>query len=270
MSAPKNKTLVFQSHKQPLPYSWLSRCLDSVKSWAKNCNYDYRYLRDELFEPIDKSLLEKTTGQTVIATDLARLKWIQKFLADGYQTVVWCDADFLIFAPQKFSLPTEAELPEGYAVGRETWVQADDKQVNKLKIYKKVHNAFMVFRQGNAFLDFYCAHAERLLAKTTGTMPPQFIGPKLLTAIHNVVQCPVVESAAMFSPLVIKDIIAGGGPALSLLKARWQQPAYAANLCISMAERGELSDGEMYAVIDRLLIDWPNHAYGTAHETDGK
>ncbi|MGS2723523.1 hypothetical protein ACVBEJ_07235 [Porticoccus sp. GXU_MW_L64] len=252
----KNTTLVFQSHKQPLPYSWLSRCMESVKSWAQNCNYDYRYLCDELFDPMDKFLLEKTAEQTVIATDLARLKWIQKFLADGYQTVVWCDADFLIFAPQKFRLPSQAELPENYAVGREVWVQSNDKQADKLRVYKKVHNAFMVFRQGNAFLDFYSSHAERQLAKTTGTMPPQFIGPKLLTAIHNVVQCPVMESAAMFSPLVIKDIIAGGGPALSLLKANWQQPAYGANLCTSMAERGELSDGDMSAVIDRLLQNW--------------
>ncbi|MCV6605038.1 MAG: hypothetical protein OIF34_07015 [Porticoccaceae bacterium] len=253
MLAKENHTLVFQSHRQPLPHQWLESCIASVKNWAQVKNYHYQFLGDEFFQPLKKSLLEKTAQQKVIATDLARLKWIQKFLADGYQTVIWCDADFLIFNPEKFTLPSAGKLPEGYGVGRETWVQPGGSSPNKLKVYKKVHNAFMVFRQGNSFLDFYSAHAERLLEKTTGTMPPQFIGPKLLTALHNVVQCPVVESAAMFSPLVIKDIIAGGGPALSLLKARSLQPACGANLCISMAERGELSEEEVSAVIDQLL-----------------
>ena len=227
--------------------------MDSVEYWAQSHNYDYRFLGDELFEPLDNKLLEKTAQQKVIATDLARLKWMQKFLADGYKTVVWCDADFLIFEPEKFLVPTQAELPEGYAVGRETWVQADNKSAGKLRVFKKVHNAFLLFRQGNTFLDFYCAHAERLLAQTTGSTPPQFIGPKLLTAIHNVVQCPVMETAAMFSPPVIKDIVAGGGAALELIKARSPQPAYAANLCTSMAEAGELSEEEISAAIDRLL-----------------
>jgi hypothetical protein len=50
--------------------------------------------------------------------------------------------------------------------------------------YVKVHNAFMMFRQGNHFPDFYTDAAERLLDLNQGAMPAQFIGPKLLTALH--------------------------------------------------------------------------------------
>ena len=107
----------------------------------------------------------------VIATDLARLYLLQNALQRGYQTVIWCDADFLIFNPGQFELPETA-----YALGREVWIQLNAK--NKLKAYRKVHNAFLMFRQGNTFLDFYTDTAKRLLRQTSGQMPSQFIGPK--------------------------------------------------------------------------------------------
>jgi hypothetical protein len=70
-------------------------------------------------------------------------------------------------------------------------------QLWKLRAYVKVRNAFLMFRKGNHFLDFYTATAQRLLRLNQGSMPPQFIGPKLLTALHNVAICPVMETAGM-------------------------------------------------------------------------
>ncbi|UTW44642.1 hypothetical protein KFE80_09575 [bacterium SCSIO 12696] len=227
--------------------------MESVKNWSEKNHYDYIFLGDEFFKLMTTELLEKTNRQKVIATDLARLKWMQKFLAEGYESVVWCDADFLVFCPDQFILPGTENLPEGYALGREVWVQKNQQQTGKLKAYKKVHNAFLLFRQGNHFLDFYCAHAERLLQNTTGPMPPQFIGPKLLTALHNTIQCPVVEFAGMLSPVVIQAINQGGGPAVDAMTARSSSPLYGANLCTSMAERGELNNNDMEQAIGRLL-----------------
>lgn len=201
---------------------------------------------DEFFEVVPAPLLEKTTHQKVIATDLARLKWLQHFLAQGYDRVLWCDADFLIFNPAEFQLPNQP-----YALGREVWVQQKGEN-GVLKAYKKVHNAFLMFQKGNAFLDFYADSAERLLTEISGPMPPQFIGPKLLTAIHNVVQCPVMESAGMLSPLVIRDLVAGGGRALDLFRQKSPERLAAANLCTSMTAAGELSDDDVAAVIEVL------------------
>ena len=70
-------------------------------------------------------------------------------------------------------------------------------------------------------------------------MPPQFIGPKLLTAIHNVIQCPVQETAGMLSPAVIQDIVNGGGDAIDLFIKKSPTNIHAANLCSSLFERGE-------------------------------
>jgi len=190
-------------------------------------------------------LLEKTRGQKVIATDLARLRVLQQALQEGYKTVIWLDADFLVFDPARFVLP-DAD----FAVGREVWVQHD--RDGKLKVYRKVHNAFLMFRAGNPFLDFYVDTARRLLSRNQGAMSPQYIGPKLLTALHNVALLPVLESAGMLSPPVCRDIIRGGGAALDLFMENSTQPVAAANLCVSSCDKGELTAGDMERLVDVL------------------
>ncbi len=265
---PNAHTLIIQSHRSPLPYDWLAPCLASVQNWAKQENYDYRFIGDALFDTLPQWVLDKTQTQKVIATDLARLKCLQQFLVAGYQRVVWLDADFLIFAPDNFQLPEPGHLPEGYALGREVWVQpkileqkaeqeAPENKAIKFKTYKKVHNAFLLFDaqfgQRNSFLDFYSAHAERLLEKVNGPIPPQFIGPKLLTALHNVVQCPVQENAGMLSPWTIKDILAGGGPALKLFLDKSPQALAGANLCSSLSASDDLPERALEKVVTQLL-----------------
>lgn len=239
-------TLVIQSHRSPLPYRWLERCLASVRDWCALHAYGYRFLGDELFEGLPESIRSTVPGQTVIASDLARLLVLRDALHSGYQTAVWLDADVLIFDPAAFVLPAQS-----YAAGREVWVQHDKH--GRLRSYRKVHNAFLLFARGNSFLDFYADTALRLLRLNTGPVPAQFIGPKLLTALHNVACLPVLETAGMLSPLVIRDLLAGGGPALDLFRANSPQPLAAANLCASSCERGEVSEQEMQWLIDRLL-----------------
>jgi hypothetical protein len=239
------RTLVIQSHRSPLPYPWITRCLDSVRQWCSVQGYDYRFMGDELFALVPEAFLAKTQGQKVIASDLGRLAAVGDALESGYETVIWLDADFLIFNPDAFAVP---EMP--YAVGREVWVQEDKS--DGLKVYKKVHNAFLLFRQGNSFLDFYMETAGRMLSLNEGTVPPQFVGPKLLTALHNVAILPVMETAGMVSPLVIKDLIQKGGDALGLFVEHSPQPIAGANLCISSREREEVSCDEMERLIDTL------------------
>jgi hypothetical protein len=240
------KTLVIQSHRSPLPYPWLAPCLDSVRRWSESNQYAYRFLNDELFDAVQDDLLEKVTQQKVIASDLARLRVLQQALCEGYKRVIWLDADFLIFDPVSFVLPDEP-----YAVGREVWVQYNRQ--GRLKVYKKVHNAFLMFRLGSGFLDFYVETAKRLLHQNQGGMPPQFIGPKLLTALHNVCQLPVMESAGMLSPLVIKDLLQGRGEALKCFIEHSSAPVAGANLCISSQERQEVSNTEIKQVISLLI-----------------
>jgi hypothetical protein len=239
-------TLVIQSHRSPLPFPWLEQCLASVRNWCELNQYEYRFLNDELYDRLSADMQKKLTDQKIIASDLARLIVLQNALSKGYETVLWLDADFLIFDPANFVLPNES-----YAVGREVWVQ-DDKR-GKLKVYNKVHNAFLMFRRANPFLGFYAETAERLLRQNHGGMPPQFIGPKLLTALHNVAQLPVMEAAGMLSPLVIQDIVQGGGEALQLFVKYSPCPVAGVNLCTSSRDRGEVTCAEMERLIDVLI-----------------
>ncbi|MFK7793786.1 MAG: hypothetical protein AB8B89_00415 [Gammaproteobacteria bacterium] len=242
-----SNTLVIQSHRQPLPYPWIETCIASVKHWAKSNQYDYEYIHDELFDYITPTLLTKVKNQKVIATDLARLKLLQNKLKQRYQTVIWCDADFLIFSPEKFNLPNEP-----YSIGREVWVQQNKNNSEKLITKTKVHNAFMMFRRGNNFLDFYAETAERLLTLNIGNIPPQFIGPKLLSALHNIAYCHVLETAGMLSPMVIKDIAQNGGKALDLFKSKSIEAIAAANLCGSLFGQGEMTAQEIEQCIHNI------------------
>lgn len=243
-----SSTLVIQSHRATLPLAWLQRCLDSVASWARSSDYEYRYLHDELFALLPPDLLQRTGSQRVVATDLARLVSLQQGLAEGYDCVVWCDADFLIFDADRFRLP-QAE----FALGREVWIQPDERR--RPRAYVKVHNALLMFRRGNSFLDFYHATAERLLRLNEGRMAPQFLGPKLLTAIHNIAHCPVMESAGMLSPMVMRDRLAGEGEALRLFREKSPQALAGANLSSSLTQGEGLGDREMNKLLDLLLAE---------------
>lgn len=240
------QTLVIQSHRSPLPYGWIQQCLNSVKDWCEGNAYEYQFMGDEIFDRLEQGLRVKLAKRQVISSDLARLLVMQEMLKAGYQQVVWLDADFLIFDPLNFVLPDD-----DCAVGREVWVQKDKH--GRLKGYKKVHNAFLMFCRDNSFLDFYIDTAKRLLQQNTGSMPLQYIGPKLLTAIHNVAILPVMESAAMLSPMVVKDILAGQGAALELFRRDSAVAPAGVNLCISSCERNDLSGSEMQQLIDLLL-----------------
>jgi hypothetical protein len=239
-----SNSLVIQSHRTPLPFAWLEDCLQTVREWSEYQGFDYRFIGDELFDPVPTDILQKTESQIVIATDIARLYQLRSEL-DKYEQVIWCDADFLIFDPERFK-----PVDQLFAVGREAWVQHDSD--GKLKCYRKVHNAYLMFRRGNAFLDFYLESAKRLIRHNKGRMPPQFVGPKLLTALHNVVQCPVQEDAGMLSPMVIEDILNGDGPALQLFLKKTEYPLLAANLSSSVSDKVRHAASRIPELINKL------------------
>lgn len=241
-------TLILQSQRLPLPQPWLEDCLHSVRDWASANGHHYRFIDTGFFDILPADLRPPAHNPPVIASDLARLRWLQHHRSHTVRRVVWLDADVLIFDPQGFHLP---ETPS--AVGREIWIDHDRN--GRLKAWRKVHNAFLMFDHNDSLLDFYADSAERLLRLNPGPRPPQFIGPKLLTALHSLSQFPVLENAAMFSPLLLRDLL--GDPsaegAIELFEASSHQVPAAANLCSSSIERGELDNAQMQLAIDRLL-----------------
>lgn len=236
-------TVVIQSHAPTAP-EIVVRATECVRAWAAGNGYDYAFKHDELFDLISADCLHAAGTRMQMAADVARLAWIQALLDDGWSRVVWIDADIHVFRPELFSVDVE----DGYAFGREHWVQSDSGA--KLRVYNNVHNALLVFTPaGRATLDFYAEQATRILLAAGPSVPPQLVGPKLLTALHNVVRFPLLDSVGMASPRVIRDLSEGGGTAWKMLNAAHGGALAALNLSTSLL--GTTTDG--VAVTDDLL-----------------
>jgi len=242
-------TLVIQSHRAPLPAPWYERCTRSVRDWASEQAFDYRWMGDELFERLPTALAQKFADQRVVASDLARLIVLQEALAEGFERALWLDADVLVVDPAGFELATGAAL-----FGREVWVQRSGPG-GKLKTYRKIHNAFMAFSRAEPVLPFYRMSAERILSRydaAAGSMVAQLIGPKLITLLHNAIGFDVQEDAGVLSPSVALALLQGGGSALDRFRDSSPIVPRAFNLCGSSVRDGALSDADMDRLIDRL------------------
>jgi hypothetical protein len=242
------RTIVLQSQRPgPLP-DWQRLCCDSVRAWARARNFEYRFCGDELFNRITPALREKFRAQPVVIADLARLIWLRESLQSGFERAIWCDADLLVFrdfAPEAIA----------HAFGREIWVQGRDDGVHA---YRRIHNAFLLFEAGSSLLPFYIDSAVSMLQRVKAPVVPQFIGPKLLSALHTLLGFNIEERVGMLSPLAMRDVLAGGGPAADELVAGHEVPLCAVNLCASYVGRdsdGVLHDDSDYLAAAEALLE---------------
>jgi hypothetical protein len=192
----------------------------------------------------------------MVAADLGRLRALRQSLEQGYERTVWIDADTLVVSPERLLL---GDVDHGF--GREIWVQDNSanvgglQDVGRLRVYDKIHNAFMTFSRGNQMLDFYSYAAERLVLRHRGEMVPQLVGPKFLATLHNLLDLPVVEAAGVMCPLVARDLLGplSDRPALSLFLERLRVAPAALNLCGSMVRSAQLSDHDVERLVELLL-----------------
>ena len=205
----------------------------SVCNWAHGAGFSYEFVGDKIFDLLPDDYRKAAAGRVPILTDLGRLLLIRQALQGPFERAIWVDADVLVFNSDFLSVPSNI----GYAFCREIWVQPSGRMPYGLKCYRNVHNAFCLFERGNAFLDFYIHACERIVGAAAGQMPNQIVGTKLLTALHNMVGLPLLETVGMFSPMVVRDVAAGRGEAVSRLRREISGPLAAANLCSSLLGR---------------------------------
>lgn len=196
---------------------------------------------DEFFDFIGPEITTRLKDFRVVLSDLARLIWAKELLRTNnrLEKVVWLDADVFVFAPDLLSIDAENH----FAVGRQNWIQWDKRQ--KLRAFRQVHNAILVLGRESFAADFLIESISRMICELSAKPAPQMFGPKLLTALHNVLGFHVVESVDMGSPLVLQDIINGGGKALQTFKQSGLDPLSALNLCGSYQDQ----------VIDGVLVN---------------
>lgn len=254
-AAPAN-TVIVQSFR-PDPPAWIGRCLESVRAWADEAGFAYRFLGDELFDRLPAWARAATAGRVQVASDLARLEVLCELLEAGWRTAIWLDADVLVFDPA--GLSAALDLSEGYLLGREAWVQRDPR--DRLRATRGVHNAIVAVSGGNPFLAFYRHAAARILARHDGAMVPQLIGPKFLKSLDNMLGLPATWAVNMASPPVLAELAGRPGEAVALLRANSGQAPSALNLCLSYAGREsggvDVDDAAINRAIDRLHATGP-------------
>jgi len=202
-------------------------CLQSVQGWAKSRGYAYQLVGDEIFQLVPEWYRQKAGEQLPVATDFGRLILMQLALDKGIQTVMWFDADVLIF-----DMSLQIEFEGTCAFGQEVWVQAHE---DTYAVRKNVHNAFCAFRQGCPVLPFLRYTVESLIRRVDPAhIAPQMAGPKLLTSLHSLCAFALIPEVGALSPVVIRDICAGKGPALDLLRRKSLVKPKAVNLCASV------------------------------------
>ncbi|MDP6952040.1 MAG: hypothetical protein QGF53_04695, partial [Alphaproteobacteria bacterium] len=155
------KTIVFQSFRDDRSGA-IGRCLASVEAWAARQGYAYRFLGDELFDRVPDWFRERVAGDRLPMSDLARLVVARELLDEGWETVVWLDADVLVFDPENFRI----SLDDGYAFSREVWLRRGG--ADKLLATEGLHNAVCAFARGNAFLEFYIHACEAIVRGAEG------------------------------------------------------------------------------------------------------
>lgn len=230
------QTTVLQSFRQTDVPAWMTTCMASVAAWAESQGWAYRFRGDDLFDLVPDDIRQKYSAQRPLLADIARLKWARQIFDQdlSVERVIWLDADVLLFTPENIILP-DAD----FAVGRQVWVQPDAK--DKLRVYRQVHNAILAIHRASPALDFLIQTAADLATRHHGPASPQLLGPKLLTALHNIVGFGVIEGVGMASPRVLADISMGSGPAYDLLRQQSPGPLGALNLCASY--QGQTVDG---------------------------
>ncbi len=233
------RVLALQSDKPAPRAAWRRRCLASVEGWAAARGYEYRFIGDELFSPIPENLRRACRGVVLPLTDIGRLLWLRKLLDEGWDRVIWLDADILIFDP---ALRIEAEV-----VGREIWISKGLR--DGFRAAESVNNCVLSMTAKSPLLgrllDATLAEAAELRAPPH----PRALGPDLFRRLHSAQSLPVAPDIAMASPPMIASLADREPAAMAAHHSVWKGPVRAANLCGSLIEDDDLA----LKAVERLL-----------------
>ena len=256
---------ILQSYDDTGMTPWLQACQSSVKAWCNVQGYTYRFVDDDLFEDVPDWYMQKVAGRKAIAADLGRLQWITRLLGE-FDVVMWLDIDVLVWAPEALRVNLQGR---DCVFGQEAWLQEQD---GKLRVYRSVHNAYLGFARASSTLPFLIDTILHLMAKVDPNhIAPQFVGPKLLTSLHNTVGFALEPRVGALSELFIARFQADQESAVTEYVRHLRAPLYAANLCLTLcgstsspelnvASEEEASGCSAERLMEQVVTDLPTWA----------
>jgi hypothetical protein len=252
------RTLVYQAWDGPKPPAWITTCMDHARAWAERRGFDYRRHDDDFYAQAPDWAVARAKGDRLMLSDPCRLVLAERHLAQGYDRVIWIDADVLIFRPDEFDVDCSAT---GYLVCSEVWLtgfsQNGAKAVMK-PVYRR-NGCVLAFDRGNAFLPFYldaCWHILRHVENFTSWS----LGPGFLTPLFERLPGAVKHDVGMMHPailLALRGRLSAGADALAQYVKLLPVTPRAANMGGSVAGKSygrfHISHDDMGVIVDRLL-----------------
>ncbi|MBB5684348.1 hypothetical protein [Sphingobium boeckii] len=223
-------TLIFQSCDPAAAPAWVARCVESVRNWAETKGYSHRLLGNELFDPLPPDFASACADRKLPMSDLARLLWCRRFLAEGWDQIVWIDSDVLVLDPAAFAV----DLLDHEMLCRELWLWRADGEI---RARWAVNNCVMAWRPGSAVLPYYI-HACAVLAAAEDGPGTLGLGPAFLTRLNAAAPLPTVDTVMTLSPLLMEAILSGDHTLLANARTLWNAPVYAVHLCGSLSGEG--------------------------------
>ena len=229
-------TVVLQSFRTHDVPPWLQACLHSVRGWAQQQGWQWRFMDDAFFGLAPAWAHQRCAGNLYALTDLCRLLWAERELAAGAQRVVWADADVLVFEPARLRWPEGL----GHGFARELFLPVDG-QGRIGAPQHGINNALMVFEAGDPVLGDYRGACEATLRQLPpGPVSRTALGPALLVQLGRQRPLQAIEGVGLFTLAQMQAIARGPGPApanvqgQALLAETLRHsltPPAAANLC---------------------------------------
>lgn len=246
------KTIVYQSYRTANVPTWIERCLSSVRDWARTQGHDYHFAGDEFLELAPAWYRQKAGMEICPVADLSRLIMADKLLSQGYDLVIWVDADILIFNPEGL----RPQLRQGFAFTHELWTYVSDK--GRPAVLQRVNNSVMLFAKQNVHLGFF-VDACLQLAHTRKAVGKLDVGTDFLTKLRNILPFALLENVGMLSPPLMQDIAHGTSGFLQTYAQALRAAPVCANLCASLQDQsvdGFSTEAAIYdAVVEKLLSD---------------
>ena len=241
------KTLVYQSFRTRDVPAWMDTCMSSVREWAEMQGFAYRFIDDAFFGYAPEWFREMVKNQRHLVSDMARLELARLYLEEGWERVIWVDADIYICDPREFHISSE----KNYWLCEELWVFPRDGQ---WRFSRRANNAVLSFSQGNSFLDFYRNACQRIVRSKHGKLRHTEIGTSFLAGISHLL--PLLNDVAIFSPCLLAAFYQNDPVAISRYLQEFSAPMRAVNLCLTFRDTrfGDLllDDGVFVEVIKNL------------------
>jgi hypothetical protein len=213
--------LVLQSYRPGPRPGWIDACMGSVQRWSALKGLNVLVLGDELLEIVPAEIRERCGPAMCPVTDVGRVLWAERLLAQGWPRVVWLDADLLIFDPAGF----EIDLRPRLTLCREAWVSRTPRG---LSVRFNVNNSVMAMGAGS-HLTRYLDFARRRLLDASHRVGELSVGTPAFTRSHARSPVPLADSVAMVNHLLIRDLNDGRSGALRAQAAALGRPSCAAH-----------------------------------------